>query len=61
MSENSDFEQNYWSRTGIGIHKTGHDSFRILKWLVYYDRSHYENFKFFDLKGSVLNCLNELS
>ena len=26
MLENSDFEQNYWSRTAIGIYKIGHDS-----------------------------------
>ena len=26
MSENPDFEQDYWSRTAEGIYKIGHDS-----------------------------------
>ena len=43
MLESSDFEQNYWSRTAIGIYKFAHDSNRLLNWICYYDRSHYEN------------------
>ena len=33
MLENFDFEQNYWSRTAIGIYKIGHDSIRLMKWI----------------------------
>ena len=40
MSENPDFEQNYWSRTSIGIYKIGHDSIRLLEWICYHDRSY---------------------
>ena len=43
MLENSDFEQNYWSRTSLGIYKIGHNSIRLMKWICYYDRSYYEN------------------
>ena len=35
MLENSDLEQNYWSRTATGIHKIGHDSFRLRIWICY--------------------------
>ena len=51
--ETSDFEQNYWSRTAIGIYKIGHDSIRLLRWICYYDRSYYETINFYDLLGSV--------
>ena len=57
--ENPDFEQNYYSRTSN--YKNGHDSFRLMKWLAYYDRSFNEKINFFDLEGSVLKCLNEIS
>ena len=53
MIENSDFEQNYWSRTAEGIYKIGHDSTRLLKRICYYDISHYENVKYYDLMGSI--------
>ena len=43
MIKNPDFEQNYWSKTSIGIYKIGHDSIRLMKWNCYYDRSYYEN------------------
>ena len=33
MLENSDFEQDYWSRTADGIYKIGHDSARLMKWI----------------------------
>ena len=54
MNSNPDLEQNHCSRTAEGIYKIGHDSFRLLKWLAYYDRSFYENINYFDLKASVL-------
>ena len=60
MLANSDFEQNYWSRTAKGIHKIGHDSIRLMKWICYYDRNYYENMNFFDLMGSVLKSLKEI-
>ena len=34
MLENPIFEQDYWSRTALGIYKIGHDSFRLMKWLA---------------------------
>ena len=43
LLENSDFEQNYWSRTANGIYKIGYDSIRLMKWICYYDRGFYEN------------------
>ena len=55
MLELPDFEQDYWSRTATGVYKIGHDSIRILKWICYYERSHYENVKYFDLLGSFVN------
>ena len=61
MLENSDFEQNYWSRTATGIYKIGHDSIRLMKWICYYDRSYYENIIYYDLMASILTCLNEIS
>ena len=39
MLENPYFEQDYYSRTAIGFYPVGHDSIRLMKWLVYYDRS----------------------
>ena len=61
MLENPDFEQDYWSRTATSIYKIGHDSIRLTKWICYYDRSYYENINYYDLMGSVLKCLNEIS
>ena len=58
MIENPNFEQNYWSRTADGIYKIGHDSIRLMKWICYYDRSYYENMKYYDLMGSILSSLN---
>ena len=34
MLENSDFEQNYWSKTATGNYKIGHDSIRLMKWML---------------------------
>ena len=60
MLENSDYEQNYWSRTATGIYKIGHDSIRLMKWLACYDMSFYEKIKCFELLGPVLKYLNEI-
>ena len=38
MSENPDFEQDHYSRTATGIYKIGHDSIRLMKNLIFYDR-----------------------
>ena len=40
MLENVDFEQDFWSRTAEGLYKIGHDSIRLMKQLVFYDRSY---------------------
>ena len=61
MIKNPDFEQNCWSRTAKGIYKIGHDSIRLMKFICYYDRSYYENIKYYDLMGSICNHLNEIS
>ena len=59
---NSDFEQNYWSRTAKGIYKIGHDSIRLMKFIWYYDRSYYENINYYDRMGSIWKylILNEI-
>ena len=31
MSENPDFEQDYGSKTAVGIYRIGHDSIRLMK------------------------------
>ena len=56
--ENPHFEQDHWSTTAIGMYKIGHDSIRLMKWIIYYDRSFYDNLNYFDLKGS--NCKNSI-
>ena len=61
MLENPDFEQDYSSRTAIGIYKIGHDSIRLMKWLAYYDKSFPGIINFYDSMESVLNCLNKRS
>ena len=33
MSENSDFEQKFWSKTATGVYKIGHDSIRLIRWI----------------------------
>ena len=38
MIENPNFEQNYYSRTAMGIYKIAHDSIKIMKLISYYDR-----------------------
>ena len=61
MLQHPDYEQDFWSRTAEGIHKIGRGSIRLMKWLIYFDRSYYDNMNCFDLMGSVLKCLNEIS
>ena len=61
MIINPDFEQDYWSRTAIAIYKIGHDCIRLMKWLIHDDRSDYDNMNYYDLMGSILGCLNEIS
>ena len=61
LLKNSDFEQDYWSRTLTGIYKIGHDSIRLMKWIFYYDKSYYENINYYDLMASVCKHLNETS
>ena len=33
MTDNPDFEQDYWSKTATGVYKIGHDSIRLMKWI----------------------------
>ena len=61
MLKNPNFEQGFWSKTTENIYKIGHDSFRLMKWLIYYDRSYFDNLKYFDIMGSICKYLNELS
>ena len=61
LLKNSDFEQDYWTRTAIGIYKIGHDSFRLMKFICFHDRSHFESTFYYDLMGSICNHLNEIS
>ena len=61
MLENHDFEQVYSSRAAIGNYKKGYDSIRLVDWLAYYVRSYYEIINYYDLMGSALGYLKELS
>ena len=61
MLEKPDFQQDIYLRTAIGIYKVGNDSIRLMDWLAYYDRSYYVNINYYDLMGSVLKYLNEIS
>ena len=54
MLENPDFEQEHWSRAADGVYKIGQDSIRLMKWLIYYDRSRYNNMNYYDLMGSIV-------
>ena len=57
MLENSDFEQNDYSRISTGVYKIGLDSIRLKKWLAYYDRSYQENINYYDWMDSVLKYI----
>ena len=59
--ENPNFEQKYWSRTAEGNCKIGHDSFRLMKWICYYDRLYYEKINYYDMMGSIFKHLYEIS
>ena len=39
MLEDPDFEQDYYSRTALGIYRIDHDRIGLMKWICYYDRS----------------------
>ena len=57
MIKNPDFEQDYWSRTARAKYKIGHVAIRTMKWLIYSDRSYYDNMKNFDLIGSIVKSI----
>ena len=38
MNLSCDLEHNYYSKATEGIYKFVHDSIRLIKWSVYYDR-----------------------
>ena len=59
MLENPTFEHDYWSRTAAGVYKIGHDSIRLMKWLIYHDRSYYDRMNYFDLLGSIVKEVRE--
>ena len=61
MLKNVDFEQDCWSRTAIGIYKSGHDSIRLMESICCYNRSFYENLNYHDMMASVCKYLNEIS
>ena len=61
MLENSDFEQNYWSRTATGIYKIGHDCVRLMNFICYYDRSYYENIIYYELMASLCRYIIEIT
>ena len=44
--EKLDFEQDYNSRTPLGIQNVAHDSIRLMKKLAYYDRSFHKNINY---------------
>ena len=60
-NEHPDFEQNYYSKTTQGPYKVSHFSIKLRKWLDQYDRSFFEKINYFDLMGSILTCLDEIS
>ena len=60
MLKNPNFEQNKDSMTSNGIYKIAHDSFRLMKWICFYDRSYYENINYYDLMGSICKHINEI-
>ena len=60
MLETPNIEQNYWSRTAIGIYEIGHDNIRLLKWLACYDRSFHENIYYYDLMGSIVKAVKKI-
>ena len=61
MLENPDFEQNNYSKTSTDVYRIGHDIIRLMKWIWYYDRSFHEIINYYDMMGSVLKFLNDVS
>ena len=57
MIKNPDFEQDYWSKTATGVYRIVHDSNRIMKWSIHYDRSYFDNMNNFNLMGSICKYL----
>ena len=35
MCEHPDFEQNFYSKTAVGLYEIEHDSITLMKWLAY--------------------------
>ena len=60
MNGNHDLNQNHYSRTAIDMFESGHDSIRIMKWLVFKGRFYFEIINYYDLVVSILNCLSEI-
>ena len=52
-------ERYYWWRTAESIYKIEHDRIRLMKCLIYYDRSYYDSMNYFDLMGFICKYLNE--
>ena len=63
MLENPDFEQDHWARTAESVFKIGHDSIRLMKWVIYYHRCYHDSLNYFNLLGSSCKylILNEIS
>ena len=57
MLENPNIEQGHYSGTATGIYKIGHYSIRLMKWICYYDRFHYENINYYDLLRSICTII----
>ena len=61
MLERPNFEQDFWLRAAEEIYEIGQDSIRLMKWLIWYDRSYYDNMNYFDLMGSLCKYIDEIS
>ena len=55
------FDQNCYSIKSTGIYRTGHDSIRLMKWLIYYYRIYYDIMKYFGLLGSLCRYFFEIA
>ena len=54
------FEQVCSSKKAKSRNCIGKDSFRLMKWMAYYDQNH-ENIIYFGLMANVSSCLNGIS
>ena len=61
MLLNHIFEQKKKFNNFNWLFKIAHNSFRIMKWICYCDRSYYENIKYYDLMVGICKYLNETS